>query len=378
MLINEHEAYLAMIPRQQALFGEAIRAKDTKRIYLMSIERFQREAGIKAIEKLDPKLLQKKIVDYTIRMKNEGRSYSTQNNAISALQKFAVVYDIAGINFKHIRQYMGENVVNHQDRPYSKEELQKMIEIATPRMKAIILLMLSSGCRVGALPLLRFGDLKKHENEGLYQISVYASSRKDVYTTFCSIEATKAIDNMLELRRSKGEAITPDSPLFRADLEGEVRPITKNAINQRMFTLLRQTGIRTPSKNRYQRQGTMLTHSFRKLANTAFVRAGLKPVVTEKLLGHNVGLQANYLRLGDDELLQEYLKALDLLTVSEEKELRVKVQNLQMKNDQLVELLRNKVAALERANETRQMMGENMDKLEKPMAAAAVRKKKRT
>jgi integrase len=355
---------MAVMQRQEMLFTEAIRAKDTRRLYLMSIDRFKRETGIKAIEKQKLKVLQQKIIDYTIRMKKEGRSYSTQNNMLAALQKFAVVYDIPNINFKHIRQYMGENIANHQDRPYNKEELQKMIEISTPRMKAIILLMLSSGCRVGALPEMKVGDLKKHEKERLYQIRVYSSSKKDAYTAFCSVEATQAIDKMLELRKGKGEIIKPESPLFRSDLEREgPKAITKNAINQLMFRLLRQTGIRKPSKDRYQRQGTMLTHSFRKLANTAFVRAGVKPVVVEMLLGHDTGLQANYLRLSEDELLAEYQKAMDLVTVSEEKELRVKVQNLQMQNDQLVELLRNKVAALERANETRQIINDEPKKL---------------
>jgi hypothetical protein len=87
------------------------------------------------------------------------------------------------------------------------------------------------------------------------------------------------------------------------------------------------------------------------------------------LLGHRVGLEKNYLRPSDQELLSEYMKAIDLLTISEEKQLRVKVAKLELQNNELIQILKDKVAALERANETREIVTDNLDKIHGPIAS---------
>jgi hypothetical protein len=64
--------------------------------------------------------------------------------------------------------------------------------------------------------------------------------------------------------------------------------------------------------------------------NASLIRAGTKPVVVELLMGHAIGLQHNYLRLETEELLAEYLKAVDMLTVSQEKQLQQENVKLRM------------------------------------------------
>lgn len=53
------------------------------------------------------------------------------------------------------------------------------------------------------------------------------------------------------------------------------------------------------------------------------------------LLGHKTGLQQNYLRLTEEDLLSEYVKAVDLLTIGEEDELK-------RENERLTEELADK------------------------------------
>ena len=73
----------------------------------------------------------------------------------------------------------------------------------------IILLLSSTGMRVGALPQIKLKDLKKWEikenNQQIYQIQVYSSSSKYRYMTFSTPECALAIDNYLDLRRRFGE-----------------------------------------------------------------------------------------------------------------------------------------------------------------------------
>ncbi len=249
--------------------------------------------------------------------------------AVSALQKWCDVYDIEGINWKKIRRFMQEPNSSHEDRLYRMDELRKMLDAADLRLKAEILTMLSSGMRIGALPELRLKHLKKLDND-IYMVTVYASSKKDRHITFTTPEASHAIDNYLEWRKARGETITPDSPVFRRSFAdknaNKVEFTTRAAMILYLRELLVNLGIRKVGHSEVS-----LTHSFRKIANTAFVKAGVKPVVCEMLLGHNIGLQANYLRLSEEELLQEYVKAVPLLTVSQEASLRMEVEGLKIR-----------------------------------------------
>jgi hypothetical protein len=65
----------------------------------------------------------------------------------------------------------------------------------------------------------------------------------------------------------------------------------------------------------------------------SFIRSNLKHVYKEVFLGHTVGLDDSYARPTDEELLQEYLKAVPELPMNEEFNLSKKVTELQEKLD---------------------------------------------
>jgi hypothetical protein len=56
--------------------------------------------------------------------------------------------------------------------------------------------------------------------------------------------------------------------------------------------------------------------------------SSIKPAVAELLLGHSLGLGGSYLRFTEEENLQEYIKAIDNLTINDENRLRLQVQVL--------------------------------------------------
>jgi len=58
----------------------------------------------------------------------------------------------------------------------------------------------SAGLRVGALSNLCVGDLRKIEEYGIYEITVYAGEPES-YKTYCSVECAAAIDSYLESRK---------------------------------------------------------------------------------------------------------------------------------------------------------------------------------
>ena len=135
------------------------------------------------------------------------------NNRIAAILFFLDNNDIE-LNKRKIRRYFPSNESVKDDRPYTVEEIQRILSVCDLRTKAMILLMASTGIRVGALHSMRIGDLTKLGNRSLYKIQVYARTRAKYYT-FTTPEAAKSIDEYLDYRARNGEILKDESPLFR-------------------------------------------------------------------------------------------------------------------------------------------------------------------
>jgi hypothetical protein len=86
-------------------------------------------------------------------------------------------------------------------------------------------------------------------------------------------------------------------------------------------------------------------HGFRKFFETNLIRVKFLDPIPELLLGHDIGLKKHYVRLDEDEILEEYLKAVDLLTINEENRLRRKVHELTIREDKL-EILQQQIDTL--------------------------------
>ena len=71
------------------------------------------------------------------------------------------------------------------------------------------------------------------------------------------------------------------------------------------------------------------------------IRAKVNPEAREMLLGRSIGLSNSYYRPDANEILTEYLKAVDLLTVNEENRLHRMVEILEVKADKIAELQQN-------------------------------------
>ena len=122
---------------------------------------------------------------------------------MAALYHFFSINDVV-INRKKLARFLGEQENKYEYRSYTIEEISSLHSLCDERGKAIVLLMASTGMRVGALPWLKLKHLKRHDLEDgkyVYRIQVYATSRKDSYFTFCTPECAKAIDSYLFYRK---------------------------------------------------------------------------------------------------------------------------------------------------------------------------------
>jgi integrase len=92
----------------------------------------------------------------------------------------------------------------------------------------------SSGLRVGGLVKLQLKDLIPIPKHNIYQITVYKRTREQ-YTTFCTPETRKVIDQYLNFRERMGEKLTPNSLLFRHEfdrLQANVPPSTEKPLDR--------------------------------------------------------------------------------------------------------------------------------------------------
>jgi len=105
---------------------------------------------------------------------------------------------------------------------------------------------------------------------------------------------------------------------------------------------LEKSGIRTVeritefnSEKGKIRKNVRLTARFRKFFDTQLIYAKVETRTKELFMGHNIGLDDHYFKPGEDFILQEYLKAVNNLTINEENRLRKEITDLIRKNNVL-------------------------------------------
>ena len=130
-------------------FVETCKSATTRKTYLMSLYHFMDYLKIghdqydKLIEK-DPKIIQMDICNYITWLKSRGIAFATISLYVAAIQKFCTMNDII-LNWKKIKNYIGEHEKVAEDRPYLNSEIQTLIHNTSQRNRGIIMLMASAG-----------------------------------------------------------------------------------------------------------------------------------------------------------------------------------------------------------------------------------------
>ena len=269
--------------------------------YFMDYHHLPHDAYDKLLEK-DPKHIQMDICDFVTYLRKRGNASASVSVYVAAVNKFYAMNDII-LNWKKIRSFMGEHEKTVEDRPYTHSEIQTLIQHASPRNKAMILLMSSAGLRIGAISTLKIKDLEPIDKYNIYKISVYSRSRKSRYFSFCTPECRKSIENYIEYRRRWEERITEESPLFRTEFNNGIKYISTDRGKQIIINILRDTGLRKPPiEGKTQRSHIMGNHGFRKFFETNAFKAGMDHMYLRRLMGQKSGLEDSYLKLSEEEL----------------------------------------------------------------------------
>lgn len=323
------------MPKQRSLliFENSIKSKATLKEYLKCLDRFQKAYRLKdydSILSIEPKKLQEMIEDYVMDIKHKI-SPNTIPTRIYPIQSFCEVNDIE-INWKKIRRLYPAKLKTSGRKAWGTKDVQMMLENCTDtRSKAILLVLASSGMRIGGLPGLKIKHLTDMEL-GCKAVCVYADSVEE-YFTFINSEATDALEQYFENRKNQGEILNQDSPVFRANYRlgiEKVKPITERGVSELMQRLVKRAGIaRSKNGTRYD---TQTNHGFRKRFNTILKTTdGMKLSLAEKMMGHSfvIPLDDAYLTPSLEQLFDEYKKALINLTVDDSARIKIEKEKLE-------------------------------------------------
>ncbi|MGC2428774.1 MAG: hypothetical protein WA421_17195 [Nitrososphaeraceae archaeon] len=108
-------------------------------------------------------------------------------------------------------------------------------------------------------------------------------------------------------------------------------------------------GLRKKLDSNKKRHEFQTDHGLRKWFKTRCELAGMKPINIEILMNHSTGISDSYYRATEAELLEDYLKAIDSLTINNQNRLQKQVAVLSEKSSQ--ESIEMKTKLCERDND---------------------------
>ena len=228
--------------RDYSNFVQSLKSPATKRMYIFSLDKYMLHHGIKTIDDLlenrhNPSKIEEQVIDWIVFLRTGGGDPATNNNFITSLSTrqlylaailaFYEINDVV-LRKKKIAKFLGSEeegtIRKHKkDRAYTTEEIRKLLDHADIRSKVIVLMLATTGMRLGALSELKLKHLKKIPEYNLYQVTVYENT-KDEHYTFCTPECAKAIDDYLHYRTKCGE---------RIDVEEGNAPVIRERFDRR-------------------------------------------------------------------------------------------------------------------------------------------------
>ena len=222
--------------------------------------------------------------------------------------------------------------IREVDRAPSKEELKTLLRHASnTRDRAAILVLSSSGLRIGTLLSLVVGDvdltsypdvarIKVERKRGRKFVGKRRGGQGRVYFTFCTPEAKKALTEYFEARKRAGENLSVESPLI-GDSYYRGNKVSVEGYEKVWHRLLKRSGLAEKSNKWYK----LHLHTLRKYFRSNAV--GVDSSFRESWMGHKSGyLDESYFRAEEQQHLAEYRKVIVHLSIyalpKEEKKLK--------------------------------------------------------
>ena len=264
------------------------------------------------------------------RVENKEITAGTLKNFVKSLKVFCEMSDIS-IPWKKITRGLPNARQAANDRAPTIDEIRKLVEYPDRRIKPIVYTMISSGIRLGAWDYLKWKHIIPIENEKgeiiASKIIVYAAE-DDEYYTFITPESYSSLLDWIKFREEYGEIVTGESWLMRDiwqttnvnygakwGLATCPKKLNSYAIKRILERGLWSQDLRKSLEKGEKRHEYKAAHGFRRFYKTRTEQV-MRPLNVEITLGHDIGISGSYYKPTEKEILEDYLKAVDLLTLN--------------------------------------------------------------
>ena len=229
----------------------------------------------------------------------------TLGNYVKAVRLFCSTNDII-VNWKKISKGVPSEKTYSDDRIPTLEEITKLLEHPDRRIKPIVLVMISSGIRVGSWDYLKWKHvIPIKRNNVIVAAKLIVRNTKihnRIYYSFITPEAFWALNDWMEFRRLHGGDITGESRLMRdtwqkidrnhghrIGLAKYPKQLDSSAITNLIYEAWKVQGIRDKLSDPYKKRHEFKsTHSFRKVFETKCQQARMNHNHIKLMMDHSL------------------------------------------------------------------------------------------
>jgi integrase len=242
----------------------------------------------------------------------EHYSAMTKYNYKSVVRQFMYTYDI------EIRgKFWGElakrykKKITTDDRIATKAELREIITHADLKNKAMVLVLCTSGMRIGELCSIDVSDIDMNTEPTTITIHAMYTKSKIKRVTFITKEATNVLKLWLKIREDYLRTAVKhcESIKIKKDIhDTRVFPFNTFSARKSFNLVLEKAGYGVTDK--FTRFHKYRFHNLRKFFKTNAVISGMPLPMIDKIIGHQ-GYLPEYVPFSDEQLRTEYAKKIE-------------------------------------------------------------------
>ena len=118
------------------------------------------------------------------------------------------------------------------------------------------------------------------------------------------------------------------------------KPLSIEGIKYLLRSVVKLSGI----QNKFEFKGQVkVSRGFRKLYKSEADLSGMIPATVELTQGHSTGIPGHYLRIKESEILQDYEKVIDRITIDDKHRLRQRNQELETERTEEIARLKTQI-----------------------------------
>ena len=295
-------------------------------------------------EKFDVYAILRDFVVFLDKNNYKPKSITTRLTAIKGYLRFLGV-KIYTEDCKHIIK-IPKNI-QESEVALTKEIILRVLRNAPPRLQTVILVLSSSGMRIGELVQLKLSDIDFTTTPTTIRLRAQITKTRSARETFISAEATNSLKDYLTrtLKWSEGKdnSHLGDLIIFGRGYSSDrkikdilTQPVHLNAEGV-LMKQLRNSIAKVPDLNKSNPNGIRVIHfhALRKFFRTTVGNASGRDFA-EALIGHQFYMNTYY-QLNDEKKREMYLEVEPCLTISDFKTVEKNIKRLSEKNTQLEE-----------------------------------------